>query len=93
MPGILATLFNVGCNCRKSTHDYRFYCFRNSQSAFRIGGGLVLKIKNLSQRRGFDPFVISTSWSLAGWLWHLSLQAAGRSPGQFPAATLHGLSF
>jgi hypothetical protein len=54
------------------------------------GGLLPLKQKNLSQRRGLVPFVISTSWSLAGWLWHLAEQVAGRSSGQFPRASLHG---
>ena len=84
LPGILATLFNVGCNSRKSTHDP----YINLQK-FR-GGLLPLKQKNLSQRRGLIPFVISTSWSLAGWLWHLAEQVAGRSSGQFPRASLHG---
>jgi hypothetical protein len=85
--GILATLFNVGCNCRKSTHDpeIRLQSFR--------GGLLPLTQKNLSQRRGLVPFVMSTSWSLAGWLWHLAEQVAGRSSGQFPRASLHAYIF
>jgi len=38
----------------------------------RQGGGLALKQKDLSQGRGLCPFVIVTSWSLSGWLWHLT---------------------
>jgi len=77
LPGILATLFSVGCNSHKSTHDpeIRLQEFR--------GGLLPLKQKNPSQRRGLVPFVISNSWPLAGWLWHLAEQVAGRSSGQF----------
>jgi hypothetical protein len=84
----LAVLFYVGCKQPQIAHGQIFYStLRTPNSAF--GGGLALKQKNLSQRRGLDPFVISTSWSLAGWRWHLALQVVGRSPGQFPTATLH----
>ena len=34
-------------------------------------------------------FLISPHGSLAGWLWHLAEQVAGRSQGQVPHATLH----
>lgn len=48
-----------------------------------------MKRKNPPRREGSNPVVISTSWTLAGWLWHLALQVAGRSQGQFPTAALH----
>ncbi len=57
--GILATLFNVGCNSHKSTHDPTILL-----ETFR--GGLLPRQKNLSQRRGLVPFVISTSWFPCG---------------------------
>jgi hypothetical protein len=57
------------------------------------GGGRAKKIKNLSrlnlQQRGGIAFVISTSWSLSGWLWHLTVAGCRACTGQFPNATLH----
>jgi len=57
--GILATLINVGCNSRKSSH--LIYSFLNFYLI--VGGDLDLKAKNLTQWRGLMiPFAISTSW-------------------------------
>jgi hypothetical protein len=74
----------VGCNSLKSAHSIYF-----SPSTGLKGGDLVIKQKNLPKGGLNFLLLISPHGSLAGWLWHLAEQVAGRSQGQFPHATLH----